>query len=72
MRIKINQKKLTYKDPIPLIVGVYNIYWKSGGSSVSSVGQDREGNYWFAPANWVTVPWFDWSDVKSIELIQAN
>lgn len=33
-------------------LGVYRIWWKSGGSSVASIGNDYNGNRWMAPANW--------------------
>lgn len=49
--------------------GLYVIFWKSGGLSVAAVGSDRYGNRWFAPTNWISVPTFDWSLVKSVEMI---
>ena len=55
-------------------LGVYRLFWKTddgadGGYSVASVGCDRAGRKWYAPSNWVTVPWFDWSRVDRVELI---
>ena len=52
--------------------GVYRLHWTGGMSSVASVGQDSTGRTWYAPANWVTVPWYDWSKVASVELIEPS
>jgi len=30
-------------------LGIYRIYWKSGGSSLAAIGMDREGDRWLAP-----------------------
>ncbi|MFY0656279.1 MAG: hypothetical protein JXR12_05960 [Neptunomonas phycophila] len=30
------------------------MFWKSGGSSVASIGQTYNGTRWMAPANWTT------------------
>lgn len=60
---------MTEKQAQELPVGVYRLYWVGGDWSVAAVGQDSQGNAWFAPANWVTVPWFDWSIVQSVEPI---
>jgi hypothetical protein len=66
----------TYRDT-RLEFGVYRIYWKNPDPeappySVGSVGHDREGRYWLAPANWIGgVPTFDWSKVDRVELIEA-
>lgn len=35
-----------------LKLGVYRVYWKSGGSSLAAIGQDYAGNRWVAPTNW--------------------
>jgi hypothetical protein len=35
-----------------LKLGVYRVYWKSGGSSLAAIGQDHAGNRWVAPTNW--------------------
>ena len=35
-----------------LKLGVYRVYWKSGGSSLAAIGQDYAGNRWIAPTNW--------------------
>ena len=47
--------------------GIYRIYWKDGGSSLASVGSLSNGDRWFAPTNWITVPCVDWRSVKRAE-----
>ena len=43
----------------PLIVpssikcGIYIVCWKSGGSSIASIGMMANGGRWIAPINWV-------------------
>lgn len=32
--------------------GLYEIFWKSGGSSIASVGGMYDGARWIAPTNW--------------------
>ena len=34
-------------------LGVYEIFWKEGGSSVGSIGMTYHGDRWIAPTNWV-------------------
>ncbi len=34
--------------------GLYEIYWKSGGSSLASVGNMYDGVRWIAPINWTS------------------
>lgn len=36
-----------------LRLGLYKIFWKSGGHSVAAVGNSRSGVRWIAPCNWV-------------------
>lgn len=43
-------KLADYKTMRP---GLYNIFWKSGGSSLTSIGILPNGNRWIAPINWV-------------------
>lgn len=33
-------------------LGVYEIFWSSGGSSVASIGMTYSGKRWIAPTNW--------------------
>jgi len=53
-------------------LGLYKIFWKSGGVSAAAVGFDYYGDRWFMPTNWTDGPCFDWSKVKSIELITTQ
>jgi len=70
-----------------LPLGVYRIFWKSGGSSLAAVGNDYAGKRWFAPVNWIgfkvktydngfsagsTAPDSDWRSVARVELIAKN
>jgi len=48
-------------------LGLYKLFWRSGGYSFASVGQDKSGSLWFAPCNWVNVPCFNWRNVLRIE-----
>lgn len=34
--------------------GLYEVYWKSGGSSLAAIGSLRCGKRWIAPINWVS------------------
>ena len=34
--------------------GIYKIYWKSGGSSLASIGSMHNGERWIAPINWTS------------------
>jgi hypothetical protein len=64
--------------------GVYKLYWKSGGSSLVSVGMTHDGTNWYAPCNWASdcvspgmpktpqVASTDWSSVSALVLIQEN
>jgi hypothetical protein len=51
--------------------GLYRLHWKEGGASLASVGRDRYGRVWFAPTNWIKVPWYDWELVASVERIEV-
>ena len=61
-----------------LSLGVYRIFWKSGGSSVASVGQLHNGDRWIAPANWTsqfpgTMGSTDyWKQIDRVELIATE
>lgn len=55
-----------------LIHGLYEIYWFGGGSSLASVGYDRQGNTWYAPCNWVSGSTTDWTHVKAYRMIVPN
>jgi len=59
-----------------LPLGLYRVYWLSGGMSVAAVGMDSAGNHWLAPTNWSLSRGSDltayWSGVDSIELITTQ
>lgn len=35
-------------------LGLFRIYWKSGGSSLAAIGQNEEGSPWIVPVNWLS------------------
>jgi hypothetical protein len=40
-------------DAIPKCpLGLYEVFWNSGGSSVASIGNMYDGTRWLAPTNW--------------------
>lgn len=52
--------------------GLYRLHWAEGGHSLAAVGRLRDGTPWYAPTNWVTVPWMDWSLVaRAVPLVSA-
>jgi len=36
-----------------LIPGLYQIYWKSGHSSLAAIGMTASGKQWIAATNWL-------------------
>ena len=53
--------------------GLYRLHWKSGGSSLASVGSTTSGDRWMAPINWVNVgSTLHWKLVESAELLTPN
>ena len=63
---------MTDDDVAALRHGVYRIHWRSGGFSVAAVGHTASGEKWFAPANWISVPWYIWTEVDRVELIEEQ
>ena len=60
------------KEVQKLSLGLYEIFWKSCGSSLASVGNTREGIRWLAPCNWLNSGGTGyWHLVKSVKLIKA-
>ncbi|MHA2279531.1 MAG: hypothetical protein ACXAC5_01380 [Promethearchaeota archaeon] len=51
--------------------GLYRVFWRSGGSSLASVGITADGGRWLAPINWVapTVDQSHWAEVVRLEHI---
>ena len=60
------------KDVQELKHGLYRIHWKSGGSSLASVGSMPDGARWMAPTNWVSGSSASrdvWRAVESVDLL---
>ena len=49
---KTNPVVFTGTDMDNCSLGLYEIFWKSGGSSVAAIGMTYDGTRWFAPTNW--------------------
>lgn len=51
-------------------LGIFKVYWKSGGSSIAAIGQIENGDRWLAPCNWVhtTEDQHIWSKVEKVTL----
>jgi hypothetical protein len=47
----MNKKTL---ESMPL--GLYRVYWRTGGISLAAMGQNANGLRWIAPANWLAPP----------------
>jgi ABC-type cobalamin transport system permease subunit len=54
-------------------VGVYRVYWTTGGSSLAMLGVLPNGDRWLAPANWVhpTENQHVWGEVERLVLVLA-
>lgn len=55
--------------------GLYRVYWKSGGSSLASVGSFASGQRWFAPTNWISLVTEEsaarlWKSIKRVESLE--
>ena len=35
-------------------LGLYEVFWKSGGRSIASIGNMHNGDRWIAPTNWTS------------------
>lgn len=60
-----------------LNIGIYRIFWKSGGVSLAAVGQLHDGTKWLAPCNWTSekefiAPTDYWKRVKRVEFIPLS
>ena len=59
-----------------LPLGLYRIHWKSSGTSLAAVGNNRAGLRWFAPVNWASIGGGDnqrhWDDVDRVEAIEPG
>lgn len=56
-------------------MGLYKIHWKSGGSSLASIGITHDGGRWIAPTNWISTAEINQDildDIKKMEKIESN
>ena len=66
---------MTKKEAKELGHGLCRIYWRiknGGGTSLAAVGSNSQGDRWYAPTNWVSVPIFDWEIVERVEWIEKS
>jgi hypothetical protein len=40
-------------DVRQLTLGIYQVHWKDGGTSLAAVGENHDGSRWLAPTNWL-------------------
>jgi hypothetical protein len=62
------------RDVKKLPLAAYIVEWKSGGTSVATIGVTPSGGRWLAPTNWVS-PSSDvnvWRMVKSMKLMNMD
>ena len=45
---------MTQEEAKKLGHGLFNLFWKDGGSSYAAVGSLHDGTRWFAPTNWTS------------------
>lgn len=45
---------MTAEQVAKLPIGLYQLWWKSGGMSLACVGQLHDGGRWFACSNWTS------------------
>lgn len=70
-QINVLQKVLKKKEEPKM--GLYRIYWKSGGNSLAAIGRDKLGELWIAPTNWVSGSSnFNSADIEKLELLFKN
>lgn len=61
-----------------LAPGLYEVFWKSGGSSRAAVGCTSNGDNWIAPTNWLRPAMLrefkpgEWGDIDRLVQIQAE
>jgi hypothetical protein len=75
---KDDQNSIFQDEPLDLFaklpLGLYRVFWKSGGSSVAAIGMLGNGDRWLAPTNW-TKPTEDqdiWAGIEKVELITSE
>lgn len=60
---------MTLKEFNKLPPGLYEIYWKTGGSSLAAIGNDEHGHRWLAPINWLSP--MEWASPYYIQHIRG-
>jgi hypothetical protein len=68
---------MTKQEAGKLAHGLYEVFWKSGGSSLAAVGSLHNGDRWLAPCNWTMEQkiFFDashWRSVEKVNLIKSK
>lgn len=63
--------KLSDVKKLPL--ALYVVHWKSGGTTLASIGMTEDGGRWLAPVNWVfpTGRQGIWRKVEKVEQIEV-
>lgn len=49
----IEGKRVSHVGDVRVTMGLYQLFWKSGGSSLAAIGMMPNGEWWVAPTNWV-------------------
>ncbi len=63
---------MTRDEVMVLPLGLYRVWWETGGSSLASIGQGPDGTRWIAPTNWVAPALtLDWDEVLHLEPINV-
>ena len=52
--MNVKNKFFSGEDLKTCPLGLYEIFWKSGGSSLAAIGNLHSGNRWIAPINWTS------------------
>jgi hypothetical protein len=66
------------KEFLETPIGLYRLFWKSGGSSLAAIGMDNKGKRWVACANWTSPATWDGDvikiahDISSISLVEVD
>lgn len=68
---------MTKKEANKLTRGLYEIFWKEGGTSLAAVGSLYNGDRWLAPCNWtmdtqITFDASHWKSVEKVKLIKSK
>lgn len=50
---------ITTKELQKLNVGIYEFFWKTGGSSIVSIGVTRDGKRWMGALNWSSTSYIE-------------